>query len=330
MCHTTNEEGGMRNWVRVLIFVMALVTTCPAQGKKRVAVMDFDYATVQSGVAAIFGTNVDVGKGIADIMVTNLVKSGTYSVIERKALEKILAEQNFSNSDRADPTSAARLARILGVDAIIIGSITQFGRDDKSTNVGGGGFGRIFGLGGVSKRDAKAVVGINARIISTETAEILAVAEGKGESKRAGTSLLGAGGGIGGAGVGAFDMSSSNFADTILGEAVHQAVDSVAQQLDQSAGKLPTRTVKVEGLVADATGETLILNVGSKAGVKVGDQLEVRRVTREVKDPATGKVLRRITDKVGVVTITEVDETSAVGTYAGNGPAQVGDAAQTP
>ena len=324
----------MGRWVRVALVLMALVCICPAQNsapaKKRVAVMDFDYATVQSGVAAIFGTNVDVGKGIADILVNNLVKSGTYSVIERKALDKILAEQNFSNSDRADPNSAAKLARILGVDAIIIGSITQFGRDDKSTNVGGAGFGRVFGLGGVSKREAKAVVGINARVINTETAEILAVAEGKGESKRAGTSLIGAGAGAGGGGVGAFDMSSSNFADTILGEAVHQAVNSMSQQLDQSADKLPTRTVKVEGLVADATGGTLILNVGSKAGVKVGDQLEVRRVTREVKDPATGRVLRRIADKVGMVTVTEVDETSAVGTYSGNGPAKVGDAVQTP
>ena len=59
-------------------------------------------------------------------------------MIERKQLDKILAEQNFSNSDRADPNSAAKIARILGVDAIIVGSITQFGRDDKSTNVGGG------------------------------------------------------------------------------------------------------------------------------------------------------------------------------------------------
>ena len=100
--------------------------------------MNFDYATVQSSVAALFGTNQDIGKGIADILVDKLVNDGAYSVIERKQLDKILAEQNFSNSDRADPNSAAKIARILGVDAIIVGSITQFGRDDKSTDVGGG------------------------------------------------------------------------------------------------------------------------------------------------------------------------------------------------
>ena len=319
----------MGRWLKLLVLVLAFASTCAAQGKKRVAVMDFDYATVQSGVAGVFGTNVDVGKGIADLIVTNLVKSGVYSVIERKALDKILAEQNFSNSDRADPTSAAKLAKILGVNAIIIGSITQFGRDDKATNVGGAGLGRFtggFGIGGVSKKESKAVVGISARIISTDTAEILGVAEGKGESKRSGTSLIGAGGSGSGAGGGNFDMSSSNFANTILGEAVHQAVDGVSQQLDQDAGKLPTITIKVEGLVADATNGTLVLNVGSKSGLKVGDHLEVRRIAREVKDPATGKVIRRIEDKVGEVAITEVDETSAVGTYTGSSPAKVGDA----
>ncbi len=54
-----------------------------------------------------------------------------------------------------------------------------------------------------------------------DTGEILAVAEGKGESQRGGTSLLGAGGGGGGAGGGGMDMSSSNFGATILGRS-HQ------------------------------------------------------------------------------------------------------------
>src|SRR2546425_10960890 len=136
----------------------------PAAGrKKRVAVFDFDYGTVHSGVAAIFGQDVDVGKGISDLLVNYLVKDGGYSVIERKALDKILAEQNFSNSDRANPTSAARLGKILGVEAIIIGSITQFGRDDKKTGIGGGafgGFGRKVGIGGIEKREAKGEVGV--------------------------------------------------------------------------------------------------------------------------------------------------------------------------
>src|SRR5947207_2662320 len=131
------------------LLLITLAGSAQAQQKKRVAVMNFDYATVQGGVAAIFGSNQDIGKGIADLLVDKLVADGAYSVIERKALDKILAEQNFSNSDRADANTAAKIARVLGVDAIIIGSITQFGRDDRKTDVGGGALGGITGRIGV-------------------------------------------------------------------------------------------------------------------------------------------------------------------------------------
>ncbi len=86
----------------------------PTGRKKRVAVFDFDYATVMSASQAYFGQNIDLGKGISDLLVRDLVKDGTYSVIERQQMAKILAEQNFSNSDRADANSAAKIGRLLG------------------------------------------------------------------------------------------------------------------------------------------------------------------------------------------------------------------------
>ncbi len=143
----------------------------PATGrKKRVAIFDFDYATVHAGIAALFGQDVDIGKGISDLLVTDLVKDGTYSVIERKAMDKILKEQNFSNSDRADPNSAAKIGKLLGVDAIIVGSITQFGNETKNTNIGGGGGGfGGFGLGGVGHKKSKAIVAVTARIVDIDT-----------------------------------------------------------------------------------------------------------------------------------------------------------------
>lgn len=314
-------------------FVLLLLATAAgpaaAQQKKRVAVLNFDYATVQSGVRALFGANQDIGKGISDLLVDRLVASGAYSVIERKALDKVLAEQNFSNSDRADSTSAAKIARILGVDAIIIGSITQFGRDDKKTNVGGGAMGGLtgrLGVGGVSRSKATAVVGITARMINTDTAEILASASGKGESSRSGTGLLGVGGGGGTIAGGVLDMRASNFADTVLGEATNKAVSDIAAQLNSRASALPTRVISISGLVADASPDgTVIINVGSRAGLKLGDRLEVKRKLREVRDPATGKVIRSVEDKLGDMVITELDEQSAVGKFTGSSQPKVGD-----
>jgi len=96
---------------KVLLSVFALLVAVPgvAQEKRRVAVLDFGYGTVMTSVQAIFGSNQDVGKGISDLLIGELVNDGNYRVIERSALDKILKEQNFSNSDRANPATAAKI-----------------------------------------------------------------------------------------------------------------------------------------------------------------------------------------------------------------------------
>jgi curli biogenesis system outer membrane secretion channel CsgG len=283
--------------------------------KARVAVLDFDYGTVMSSTSSMFGTNVDIGKGISQLLVTDLVKNGTFSVIERSALDKVLAEQNFSNSNRADPASAARIGKVLGVDYVIVGTITEFGNETNKQNAGGGG-GNFhgFGLGGVGHSNSKANVVIDARVINIDTAEILAVAEGKGESSRSGVSLLGGGGNWNGFGSGNVDFGSSNFQNTIIGEATKKAVDNLAGDLAANSGRLSANvhTFKGEGLIAAIDGGQIILNVGGKAGIKAGDTIEVTRVTREIKDPATGQVLRRLTTSVGTLRATDVDDASAI------------------
>ncbi len=320
----------------VALFAAALSTSVllgQQSEKRKVAVLDFNYGTVMTSVQAVFGTNQDIGKGISDMLVNQLVNDGTYRVIERNALDKILKEQNFSNSDRADANTAAKIGRILGVDAIITGDITQFGRDDQNKNIAGGAlshWGAKYGVGGVGTKKAKAVVEITARLIDVNTAEILASVQGHGESQRSGTDLLGGGGSWGGAGGGSVDMGSSNFGQTIIGEAVKQAVTQLGSNLDAKAASLPHTTVQINGVVADATGNTLIINVGSKSGLKVGDHLAVTRVTKVVKDPVTGKPLRNIEDTIGQLQITSVDENSAVGTFTGAGQPKVGDVVKTP
>src|SRR5271155_4373423 len=299
-----------------------------AQGrKKRVAVFDFDFSTV--GTTAL-GAQVDIGKGITDLLVRYLVQDGTYSVVDRKAMDKILAEQNFSNSDRANPNSAAKLGKLLGVDAIIVGSVTQFGNDNKNTKVGGGGGGfGGFGVGGFSHSKSKAEVSLDARIVDIETAEILGVAEGHGESSRESTSLLGGGGNWHGFGAGNVDFGSSDFQETILGEAVKASVEQMSAGLVADATKLSARTIIVSGLVAAVDGGQVVLNVGSKSGLKVGDQLSIERITRTIKDPATGQVLRQLTQPVGVVAVTDIDDVSAVCSPVSGTGFKVGDAAKT-
>ena len=317
------------------LFALISVLPAAAQQKRRVAVLDFGYATVMNSVQAIFGTNQDIGKGITDMLINQLVNDGTYRVIERQALDKIIKEQNFSNSDRANPASAAKIGALLGVDTIIIGDITTFGRDDKNYGAGGaGGNWGHYGLGNLGLHKSKAIVEITARMVDVNTGEILASVTGRGESQRSGTNMLGGGGSGWTGGGGHLDMGSTNFAQTMIGEATRTSVNQVASGLDQKSSALPVAAAPpaapVDGLVADASTSDIIVNVGSKAGVKVGDTLAVTRVSRTVKDPATGKVLRTIDAPVGTLSVTSVDADSAVGKFSGAGTPKVGDRVKRP
>jgi curli biogenesis system outer membrane secretion channel CsgG len=195
-----------------------------------VALLDFDFGTVQQW----WSGNWDIGKGICDMIVDELVNDGSYRVIERKRLDAILAEQNFSNSERADPSAAtvAKLGKVLGVKYLIVGSVTKFGMEQKKQSVGGGGWGGGgFGLGKVGREKGKANVAITARVIDISTAEIMASAKGEGVSSRSGLLLGGGGGGWGGGGFGGIDMGSSDYRETVLGEATELAVKQVTEKL---------------------------------------------------------------------------------------------------
>jgi curli biogenesis system outer membrane secretion channel CsgG len=313
----------------VLLFITAL-SPASAQRRPRVAVLDFDYGTVRTSVQAVFGTDVDLGKGITQMLVTNLVKDGTYSVIERATMDKILGEQNFSNSNRADASSAAKIGKLLGVDAIIVGTITEFGNETKNQGLGGGGgSGWTGALAGIHHSKSSTNVALNARIVNVDTGEIMGVAEGAGTSSRSSTGVGGGGGNWNGHGGGAVDFGSSNFQNTIIGEATKAAVDKLSTDVITDASKVSVRTIAIEGVVAAVDSGQIVLNIGTKAGVKVGDQFTVLRVTKEIKDPTTGAVLRKLTTNVGVIKATDVDEVSAVCNAISGAGFKVGDTIKT-
>jgi hypothetical protein len=82
------------------------------------------------------------------------------------------------------------------------------------------------------------------------------------------------------------------------------------------------------GLVADVSGGEITVNMGTSAGVKVGSTLDVVR-PRVIKDPATGKDLKTVDTKLGSMTVTSADETSATGKYTGTAT-KVGDTVRAP
>ena len=293
--------------------------------KKRVIVDEFDYSTVKTAVQSVFNTQQDIGKGIRAMLVTRLAQANKVVIVERAKMATLTKEQDFNASNRVKQGSGARVGQISGADALLSGDIVVFGRDDKKRSVKGGGLiGGVIGGIASSKNEDKAVVTIDYRLIDAETSEIIATGEAKGESVRKGNAL-GAIGGVLGKGVAGVqvDMTSSNFAQTIIGEATQDCVNKLADILLEQTANMKKTVREVEGRVADVSGKTLVLNVGSNDGVNVGEVFEVLNIVREVKDPVTKETLDVVTEKTGEMTITSVRDKVATGTYTGS-PAKVG------
>jgi curli biogenesis system outer membrane secretion channel CsgG len=196
-----------------------------AQGAKpkrvAVAVMDFDYGTVDN-----WWGQYDIGKGMADQVVDELVNDGTFRVIERKKLDTVLAEQDFSRSDRADPSAAklSKVGKVLGIKYIIAGSITKFATESR------GGAVRVKGIG-IGAKKAKSEVNLTARMIDTTTGEIMLSAKGHGESSKGG----GASFDKGGFGVG---TNSEEWRQSGLGDAQERACKDLVVQFVAKASRL--------------------------------------------------------------------------------------------
>jgi curli biogenesis system outer membrane secretion channel CsgG len=157
--------------------VAGMVGSAEAQSKRPlIAVMDFDYGAINN-----WWGQYDIGKGMADQVVNALLEDGSFRVIERKKLDTVLAEQDFAQSDRADPSAAkmAKMGKVLGVKYILAGSITKF-----ATEARGGGV-RVKGIG-LGGKKTKSEVALTARIIDATTGEILISAKGLGQSNKGG------------------------------------------------------------------------------------------------------------------------------------------------
>jgi curli biogenesis system outer membrane secretion channel CsgG len=299
-----------------------------AQTKTSVAVDAFDYSTVMTSIQAVFGTQVNIGAGIRAMMVKRITDQGKLTVVERAKVDNLLKEQDFGASGRVKQGTQAKIGNIRGAQLAVMGDIVVFGRDDRKVGGNAGGFGGgILGRVGAARKTDKAVVVLNYRLVNIETSEVITAGEARGESKRTSTSIGGFMGGWNGGGGGNIDMSSSNFAETIIGEATMAAVDQLATDLGSKQALISSSmpVVTIEARVAVANGNSLTISVGSTGGVKEGDKLQVLRVGNEIKDPVSGEVLDVETTPLGELVITTVRDRVATGTYTGSQAAKVGD-----
>jgi len=98
-----------------------------AQGEKklRLAIIDFDYSEVRASVEEMFGSDVDIGQGIADLVAAELGKTGRFDVVPR---------QGGPEAERSNPAAGGQAAARLGADVVVLGTVVGYGKQEGTFN----------------------------------------------------------------------------------------------------------------------------------------------------------------------------------------------------
>jgi len=115
-------------------------------GVKKVAILSFegDEAAGRAMADYIVANLMEEQRGIRDISGFFVKKEGktfiggartnVFDLVERTQLDKIMAEQNLSNSGAINEQQAAQVGKILGLDAIVTGTLSYSSLDEQETN----------------------------------------------------------------------------------------------------------------------------------------------------------------------------------------------------
>ena len=165
--------------VALLATVVAPTLSSAAGDKPRIAVLEFknkaDNQWWYHGGA----------EAAQDVFVTELVKSGKFTVVDRERLDAMMQEKGLQQSGDIDPKTAIKLGKILGLNYLLTGAVTEYG----NTDVSGGG-------GGVFAGKRKFVAALNARLINASTGEVVWADEATQEEASIKVSVFGVGGGV--------------------------------------------------------------------------------------------------------------------------------------
>jgi len=211
------------NRVLKLALALGLAASPLAAQKKKLAVMDFDYSQVRSSVTDIFGSDVDVGKAIADLVYAALQKNGSYDLAPR---------QPTPAENRQNAGAAQTLAQQTGADVVVMGTVAAYGKQTGQTA------GISIGGIGIGKKTTIAFVQLTTQLVTAASAAPAAMAAGQGDAKGSGTSLLGNVNVAGLAANGEVNMSGGDYQKTIIGQATQKAVYDLTASVVSNAGSI--------------------------------------------------------------------------------------------
>jgi len=285
-------------WQIISVGILILGVSAVSWAKDRVAVMDFENKSQYGGW--------QLGQGASDILTTELVKANKFNVMEREKLSVIIKEQNLGTSGRLDTSTVARIGKIIGVEYIITGSITEYGQSSVA------GSGR-----GVDVRKTGYHATVDIRMVNVSTGEIVFADSQSAEKASMNVKVFSIGGG---------EKFNEKKATETMREAIQKLAARITSLPLQENSKKPVDSGPV--IVADVYGDIITLNKGSNAGLKKGQNVTISRKGRVIKDPTSGETLKIDYEKIGTIQLFEVEESYAQGKIISGSGFQIGDEVQ--
>ncbi|MBW3166096.1 CsgG/HfaB family protein [Ferrimonas balearica] len=197
-------------------------------------------------------SNDPLGKQVSDMLAAKLVESQHFLVFERPDIDKIQAEQALTNQEN----------QLVGVDALILGSLTEFGR----RTTGERGF-----LSSTKAQTAYAKVEL--RLVDVKTGHVFFATSGSAEATLESESVMGFG-------------SRAEYDATLNDKAINAALSEVMSGL---IGKLMDRPW--ETYILDIQDDAVFISGGKSQGINPGQELVVKTQGKAVKSPQTGFVI---------------------------------------
>jgi len=190
-----------------------------------------------------------LGKQVTDLMSKALTESGAYLVFERPDINRVFAESQIAGTK----------LNLIGVDALIIGSLTEFGRKV----VGESGF-----LSSSKRQVAFAKVDI--RLVDTSNGHVFFAASGSGEASTETASTFGFG-------------SQAGYDGTLNDAAIRQAISDVVNRLNTELSNRPWETY-----ILKSEDNLIYLSGGRSQGIRPGMIFTALTKGEKVKSPQTG------------------------------------------
>ncbi len=189
-----------------------------------------------------------LGKQASDMLTSRLVDTGRFMVFERPDLSKLEKEQQILGE-----------ANLVGVDTLILGSITEFGR----STTGQKGF-----FSSTKLQTARAVVEI--RLADARTGYAFFSATGEGEASLESGDI---------AGFGSQAEYDATLNDSAIAAAVSDLIEELLNELDQRAWRTD---------ILNYEDSLLYISGGERQGLVKGDRLVVMQSGKKVQSKQTG------------------------------------------